>query len=560
MRLRVLDPRFAERWYPLPEPAPTPGAALTDETRESLARIVAHRAQGGHGTASSDASELVLLNQPPFPIAASLDWRKRSSADPLWDFQLHGWDWAWSWLDDEVRRGDVTALMRDWSEHHPLGRGLAWEPYPTSRRVIVWSAAAALAGASDLAGSIARQAAFLEDHLERDLDNNHLIANAKALAWVGLLLPQLPASERWRTLGTRILWKALEAQVHPDGGHEENSSGYHVAVFVDALETALLTRASGHEVPAETRATLARMAAFARALQRPDGRLPLLNDSNEDEPVALSTALELGSWFLDGSEARPPERVAAFPDTGYAVLRSAPDTEEEIYLLFDAGNLGPLHCPGHGHADALSIELWSHGRPILVDPGTYQYPNGRWRDYFRSTAAHSTATVDGENQSAFAGPFRVDHMAHARLLETGREHGCTFAEGEHDGYERFRDPVTHRRRVELRQGGTIALQDVFVRPAHQDDRQATPHTVALHFHLAGGTVTVESATAATIRLDDGPSIRFEVESPEPGRLDLEEGWTSRTWYQKVETPCLVYRVTGDLPLRMTTRITQREAG
>lgn len=557
----MLDPRLAERWYPEPEVGPAP--ELAGPVREALESILAIRARAAHGRWDPSDDRLHLLNQPPFSLALPIDWDRRSSDDPLWDFQLHGWEWAWPALDDVTRHPAVRDRMQAWSRHHRLGCGLAYEPYPTSRRLVVWSAAAALMDVpSELAVSIGRQTAFLADHLERDLDNNHLIANAKALVWVGVLLPHLPAAERWRALGAGTLWDALEAQVHADGGHEENSSGYHVAVWVDAMEAGLLAGAAGEPVPARSRTTLARMAEFAGALRRPDGRLPLLNDSNEDEPVPLDAAFSLAELLRREDDAGGEPRAAAtpaavrvFPDTGYAVLRAGGEEPESTYLLFDAGNLGPRHCPGHGHADALSIELWSRGQPILLDPGTFQYPNGRWRDYFRSTAAHSTASVDGENQSAFVGPFRVDHMAAARLVGTGEEGETRWAAGEHDGYTRLADPVIHRRKVALIGATRVQIDDVFERPSAANPGRATRHTVAVHFHLAAAEVSLEEPDRAHIRLGSDLEVLLEVESPPPGRLSLEDGWTSRTWYRKDATPTLTHHQTGELPIRVTTRLT-----
>ncbi|MCV5714780.1 heparinase II/III-family protein, partial [Escherichia coli] len=61
-------------------------------------------------------------------------------------------------------------------------------------------------------------------------------------------------------------------------------------------------------------------------------------------------------------------------------------------------DIGPIGCPvsgGHGHADLLSLQCSIFGEPCLVDAGTYSYgAEPAWRDFFRSTAAHSTVVVD----------------------------------------------------------------------------------------------------------------------------------------------------------------------
>src|SRR6185295_18230461 len=88
------------------------------------------------------------------------------------------------------------------------------------------------------------------------------------------------------------------------------------------------------------------------------------------------------------------------------------------------------------------------GEPYLVDPGTYCYTaNARWRNYFRSTAAHSTVTVDGLSQAIPAGPFAWQKRPRARLRRWISTDSFDLADADHDAYHRLPDPVTHRRRV-----------------------------------------------------------------------------------------------------------------
>ena len=74
-------------------------------------------------------------------------------------------------------------------------------------------------------------------------------------------------------------------------------------------------------------------------------------------------------------------------------------SDGERFLVFDCG---PLGDGGHGHYDALSIEMAS-GRPLVVDPGRFTYCDDppHWRRWFKSTAAHNTVTVDGLDQTPY---------------------------------------------------------------------------------------------------------------------------------------------------------------
>ena len=80
-------------------------------------------------------------------------------------------------------------------------------------------------------------------------------------------------------------------------------------------------------------------------------------------------------------------------------------TETDNYLLIDCGEVGSLNG-GHGHADALAIEMAVGGRTLLVDAGTYTYHESpEMRDFFRTTIAHNTLMIDEKSQSNRAGNF-----------------------------------------------------------------------------------------------------------------------------------------------------------
>ncbi|MCK5924237.1 MAG: alginate lyase family protein, partial [Methylococcales bacterium] len=361
------------------------------------------------------------------------------------------------------------------------------------------------------------------------------IANAKGLAWYGLLCSGLPQAAHYRTLGLAILWRAIAQQTGADGGHGENSSSYHVAVWLDSMETALLCRAAGVAVPPEIITLLEKMGDFALALMRPDGRLPLLNDSIEDKPVTLAKARALAATLFKGDlwqKGKNPRLDRYFPDAGYVVLNGT--TSHPLYALLDVGNLGLAYCPGHGHADALSFELWWGAEPFLLDPGTYQYPAGKWRDLFRSTAGHNTATVDGVDQSEFVGPFRLARMSKTRNVDVALD-DKVMVSAEHDGYERLPQPVTHRRTwlwQRAHNPDILQLADQFLGKGK--------HTINLYFHLGQKVAEINENGTVTVTSKNNVKMQIQFSNELPSSCRLEAGWVSGKWYQKEEMPVVVY--------------------
>jgi hypothetical protein len=332
------------------------------------------------------------------------------------------------------------------------------------------------------------------------------------------------------------------------------------------------------------------MLDFLLAVRRPDGSLPAIGDSDggwllplvprapDDCRGVFSTAAAWFqrpdyAWAADGMApetvwllgpaaagadawastppATPPSQL--FTDGGYAVMRSG-WTSDAHHLVFD---VGPLGCPvsgGHGHADLLSVQASVFGEAYLVDAGTYSYTaEPAWRDFFRSTAAHSTVMVDGVGQADPAGPFVWRSRPAATLRRWISTDAFDFADADHDAYRRLADPVVHRRRV------------VFVKPRYwvlvDDLAGAAEHRVELRFQFAPIDVVRHPTGWVRARGVRGHGLLLQAFARTSLKMDILEGelapiqgWVSPDYGRRLPAPLLIYSAVTRLPLRIVTLI------
>jgi len=419
---------------------PTPGATSGVAPLPLPARLES-RAQS-----AISAGTFTFLNQT-VALGRPIQWQPEG-VDQLWRYQLHAFEYLLP-LGSSLRdRGDESdarlfrELVEDWMAACPMGVGTAWDPYPTSLRIRNWIYAYTLV--SDHVsrdGEFVRrwldhlysQTCYLERFLEYHLLGNHLIENARALLLAGLFFTDRNA-ERWRLRGERLLWRELERQFLPDGGHQELSPMYHQIMLQLYCEVVELLSALGRPVPQWVRDRIGDLQEWLAAMLHPDGELSLLSDAARGMAGAPGPLI---------GAAKSVDGLQPLADSGYVVFR---DESSGDFAVFDCGRIGPDHQPGHGHCDCLSYELDVAGERILVDSGvgTY-YGDLQWRDYYRSTRAHNTVQIDGVEQSEIWDRFRVGRRHQPRGVRWADEDGLLWASAAHDGYESLPDPVTHRR-------------------------------------------------------------------------------------------------------------------
>jgi hypothetical protein len=223
--------------------------------------------------------------------------------------------------------------------------------------------------------------------------------------------------------------------------------------------------------------------------------------------------------------------------------------EGALHLVFDCGPFGYKPVPGHGHADALSFDLYAYGRSLIMDCGAYSYYLGEnWRNYFRGTGAHNTIVVDGQDQSILMGSRHVYHMAQATLHEWV-SNGCfDFVDGSHDGYHRLAEPVTHRRGILFVKPEYWIVVDLLIGRG--------VHTLQQYFHLMPWAVPHLNQETKAVRVDKhgSPAITIAPTGVQSLRADIVtgasdpiQGWVSFYSGEKIAAPVLKYEKRVQLP-------------
>ena len=353
---------------------------------------------------------------------AAIDWRQRYVSH-LWNYNLHYFDYA-TWLAlAYVDTGDAAfaktfeRLTLGWIAATRDGRGDGWQPYALSVRITNWSRALLLFGQGlpsesreAIARSLFEQIHALRHRLEWHVLANHLQKNLHALL-MGSLLFDGPVAERWQRFALRQVAAQLDEQVLPDGGHYERTPAYHALALADLLEALLLLGAAGEAIPATMPAHAKRMTAALARLTHPDGSLHLFNDSANGvaPPTAALTSLAAA---VVGELAATRDGAWSLPDTRYVGARSGGDA-----LIVDVGAPAPSYQPGHAHCGLLGFELDRAGRQIVVDSGVHGYEGDPYREFVRSTRAHSTVMIGGREQSELWATFRAARRAVVTRVE-----------------------------------------------------------------------------------------------------------------------------------------------
>lgn len=542
----------------------------------------------------------------PVKFENGIDWAycPGGNTDWRWDLNRHPYfitlGKAYWYTGSEKYVEKFTELLLDWIDKNPAGVGQRnWDSVlEVAVRLNTWiwayyffRQAGAFGQEEHIAflRSLLTHSRYLAARIERHAVNNHLLLEAKALAFCGLLFPEFKGAQGWQESGLRILWDEVEKQVCADGVHAERAPLYHRRVLSDLLEILVLLENNDLPVPENIIDRIEKMLDFDMNITKPDGTIPLFSDSALTEiqvrfsgrggGTMLFNRVRLDgngldedmAWLLGGRELQQSTTQAesgckfvsrAFPEGGYFVMRGGTG-KQGLYLAFDCGPFGYEIAPIHGHADALSFDLYAYGHSLITDCGVYSYHLGEdWRHYFRGTSAHNTIVVDGKDQSILLESGRVYRMAQTKLHHWVSNAYFDFVDGSHDGYCQLAKPVIHRRKVFFVKSEYWIIVDLITGRHGQ-------HCLEQYFHLMPWAVPALDKETKAVRVQNSGNPVLTIAPLKPQSLQTEiitgatdpiQGWVSFFSGEKVAAPVLRYCKDIQVPTSLVTVLYPHPAG
>jgi len=531
--------------------------------------------------------EPLAAKSAPLIHWSSLDYLNAESVGDkkiIWELNRHQYFGLLGmayWLTSDEKYAEVFKNhLLAWMDQNPPKKGINWaSSLEIALRSISWLWAFQFFKDTPALDSdtFKRALKFLylnARHLETYLStyfspNTHLTGEALGLFYLGTMLPEFREASRWKQKGRKILLDQLEFHVKPDGVYFEQTSYYHRYTADFYTHFSILSRLNGEHLLKDVDSALQALLDHMMFVTRPDGTTSFWGDDDggrllkldrrppNDFRSALSTGAllfergdykfvagelaEESFWLLgpesaaefDQLKASAPAKLSmGFSDGGYYVMRDG-WSKDANYLFFDCGPHGTLNC-GHAHADALSFDLAANGSTVLIDPGTFTYTGSQeLRDWFRSSTAHNTLTLDGESSSVPLGPFSWKSIANCRTSKWLTTNRFDFISGSHDGYQRLNKPAGQSREIFFLKNGYWILRDQITSEGI--------HNADLWFHFSSNAAPVIEApdhdTTAVVTRDELGELSICVFAKD-GRWRREDGWASNCYGEK--SPARVY--------------------
>jgi uncharacterized heparinase superfamily protein len=436
--------------------------------------------------------------------------------------ELHSFGWLrhLGAAGDPLSATNAQALIKDWIEANPRPRDdVAWDAETSAQRLVAWlSHSVLIVEKTDLGSyrrflkSIGYHIRYLRTVASGAPDGMPRLLCLSALAYADICVAATRGAAR---TAQKQLDAELARQILPDGGHASRNP----AVLVDLLALLLPLRQSfmrvGQAPSTQLVSAIDRMMLAVRFHRLGDGAMARFNGAGHTPQSLISTVLR-----YDDVMGALPESA---PYGGYQRLEAG-----GTIILMDTGKPPPADLSSGAHAGTLSFEMSSGEALLLVNCGVPTLASQTVMLAGRSTAAHTTVTLNDTSSCRFVAEDRKDanspwYIASGPTqvpVERREADDATTVTASHDGYLRAFG-IVHERHLRLtKDGNALTGLDRF----HQNAKKSK-HVVrdafAVRFHLHPSVEAhhVDGGETVVLRSTDGSVWDFACDAATP---QLEE--------------------------------------
>ena len=462
----------------------------------------------------------------------------------------------------EMYADEVCSQLELWISQNPYLIGVNWShPLEHGIRLISWiyiykylrksKSFIKLFGPSGILWkSIYEHQKFIYHTYSRGSSaNNHLIGEMAGLYMASVFWPIFKESQKWKNHSIKVLEKELIRQNYPDGINREMGFSYQIFVAQFAVLCLIENRKDFTKPFQEITLKMLKFIEISRSIL---GHFPNYGDSDEGMALQIDPYVKGQlNWLMNQGkelfkEGLNVENQSEFLSKEAGIyFKRLQMNHQSVSFAFDFGPLGMGSMAAHGHADALSFTLSINGKMFFIDPGTYCYhDNLEFREYFRSTRAHNTLLINGEDQATQQGPFLWSDHFESNLKKYDPDENVIAAS--HTGYSEWN--IIHNREIKFN-CDNILIEDQI---SGNDDAQ-----VRISFHLAPEVeITSQNEDSINLKMENtevilefNPILKLEIL-----KGDRTGGWCSPSFGIKYPTNTIVLSQVLSLPTTLISVI------
>jgi len=367
--------------------------------------------------------------------------------------RLHGFGWLRHMRSkkNDLHSNVARAIVNSWlSIHGGRMEGIAWEIDVTATRVIAWLSHSPVVLQNADRGfyrrfvrSLAFQVRFLRRMARYAPPGEVRFRVRLALAMASISMPVRASVIR---KSSEALDVEFDSQILPDGGHVSRNPRVALELLLDLLPLRQTYINLGHDLPQKLISGIDRMYPALRFFRHQDGDLALFNGATS------TSANEIVSLLRYDETAGEPFK--AMPHSRYQRLAAGRTVVIADTGLPPSGNLSRTV-----HAGCLSFEMSSGRHRFIVNSGSPKFAGNRYVQVARTTAAHTTVTLNDTSSSRFASSDFLAHLITdpVKTVQVDRvvaDDGRDVVKASHDGYlKEF--GVLHERELILNATGSI---------------------------------------------------------------------------------------------------------
>lgn len=355
---------------------------------------------------------IVLLNKKVYLY--KLNWNN-SNYNKLLIYNLNYFDFLLS----KYANNNTTFCIRiinKWIKNCQNQLSDAWDPYPTSRRLINWIKWIKKneININEINISIYLQTRWLYKNLEYDLLGNHIIANCSSLIISGSYF-DTEESNKWLKKGIKLLINQIDEQILKDGCHFERSTMYHSIILLDLLDVLNFTyqiseknnNYSSYILFKKINFVVEKMFSWQNKMTHLDNKLSFFGDAAVSDIREIHDLQKYAKNIGININLVSTDKLANMNDSGFISFNNT-----KYKIILNVGNIKANYIPGHSHADPLSYELSIFDEKIISNCGVSDYNNSERRILEKGTSFHNTVKINNLNASEMWESFRVGRRSY----------------------------------------------------------------------------------------------------------------------------------------------------